>query len=224
MPKTVLRSAPPAVPAVRPSDPARPENVALRGAAAGFRPLRGGIYTYTRRYVSPLALRPSDIVIEDIAHALALVNRFAGHTSRPISVAQHSVYVSRLCEGPHALQALLHDASEAYLGDVTKWLKAEPEMEHYRRAEARAQRVICRVFGVSSRLHTTVEVADRLMVRYEAFHVWGPRMPLFQRPDYPPPTPEECDRVGAWKPWPWKWARESFLERFHTLLQYKDRV
>lgn len=49
------------------------------------------ICTYTGRKFYPLDPRPEDVCIEDIAHALALVNRFGGHTRVPYSVAQHSV-------------------------------------------------------------------------------------------------------------------------------------
>src|SRR4051812_2148358 len=96
------------------------------------------ILTYTGKHVNPFDLKPDDICIEDIAHALALCNRFAGHTKRPMSVAQHSVYVSRLCPN-YRLAGLLHDASEAYLGDVTKWVKSTHEFEAYREAEDRIQ-------------------------------------------------------------------------------------
>jgi hypothetical protein len=59
---------------------------------------------------------------DDIAHALARINRFSGHTREPYSVAQHSVYVARAVArySPKlGLAALLHDAHEAYIGDIT---------------------------------------------------------------------------------------------------------
>jgi hypothetical protein len=128
--------------------------------------------TTTNRRVNPLDLQPEDVSIHDIAHALALCNRFAGHTSQPISVAQHSVWVSLMCDNGTdyeiPMAALLHDASEAYLGDITKWLKASPEMKAYRDVERRATRTILRAFNCESGLVEDVEEADKRMVCWEA--------------------------------------------------------
>lgn len=68
--------------------------------------------------------RPTDIDIRDIAHGLALINRFAGASEFPVTVAAHSLIVAKLmCHrkaSPAAqLAGLLHDAHEAYLGDIT---------------------------------------------------------------------------------------------------------
>lgn len=72
--------------------------------------------------------------IDEIAHALALINRFTGHTKRPYSVAEHSLLVWSIAarEGASTaaqLAALLHDAHEAFTGDVAspvKWAIGEP--------------------------------------------------------------------------------------------------
>lgn len=72
--------------------------------------------------------------IEEIAHALAQINRFTGHASRPYSVAEHSLLVATIAAHEDAspvaqLAALLHDAHEAYVGDVSspaKWAIGQP--------------------------------------------------------------------------------------------------
>lgn len=168
------------------------------------------ITTFTRRVVDPLNLQEKDICIEDIAHALALCNRFAGHTRMPISVAQHCCFVAEICEGDYEIQALLHDASEAYLGDVTKWVKHAPLMSGYREAEERAQRAIYRRFGCQEEMHPCVERADKLMVRVEAYYGYGTDH-SFSRDDYPPLSKEEKGKFSHWVPWNWMDAEREFL-------------
>jgi hypothetical protein len=64
-----------------------------------------------------------DIDINDIAWSLAHMLRFNGHLLIQISVAQHSICVSELVPEPLRLAALLHDAHEAYLGDIVRPVK-----------------------------------------------------------------------------------------------------
>jgi 5'-deoxynucleotidase YfbR-like HD superfamily hydrolase len=67
--------------------------------------------------------RVEDVDISDIAHALSWKYRFGGHLDRPFSVAQHSLAVARIVKPEYAFEALLHDASEAYLPDVLSPIK-----------------------------------------------------------------------------------------------------
>lgn len=175
------------------------------------------INTYTGRRVNPLALQLEDICIDDIAHALALTNRFCGHTKFPVSVAQHSVFVSRIVPPEHQLQALLHDASEAYLGDVTRWLKRHAAMAMYRSAEDRAMAVINTKFGCRVEEHPDVTRADEFLVRLEcerAVPHWNPG------PGALPPTTREERRdykMNTIPQWSWKTARAVFLAEFRRL-------
>lgn len=108
---------------------------------------------------------PGEIVIADIAHALSNACRFAGHTHRHWSVAQHSMCVSDLVPEEHKLQALLHDATEAYLCDIpTPFKKALPE---YGTLEAQLWRIIAKRFGVAEELHPSVKEADAVMLMTE---------------------------------------------------------
>lgn len=66
----------------------------------------------------------SVFTLDDIAWGLAHIYRFNGQTHQPISVAQHSINVSYLVDPRIARAALLHDAAEAFLGDITTPLKA----------------------------------------------------------------------------------------------------
>jgi hypothetical protein len=74
------------------------------------------LFTGTRYW--PESPEPRDIDVRDIAHSLARINRWNGHTWNEFSVAQHSVLVSRLLPGRLKLFGLLHDAGEAFLGDI----------------------------------------------------------------------------------------------------------
>ena len=69
------------------------------------------------------APQTSDIDIEDIAWSLSNIMRFNGHLSTQISVARHSLEVSRLVPAELQLAALLHDAHETYVGDVVRPVK-----------------------------------------------------------------------------------------------------
>lgn len=82
----------------------------------------------------------SDFTLHDIAHGLGRVCRFAGHTNRFYSVAEHCVHVARLVPVELGQAALLHDAAEAFIGDVTRPLKAL--LPEYRAIEARIEYVI----------------------------------------------------------------------------------
>ncbi len=86
------------------------------------------ITTFSGQDFDPINIDHGKILIEDIAHALSLLCRGNGHLKHFYSVAQHSVNccIEAQARGYSAkvqLICLLHDASEAYLGDVTRPLK-----------------------------------------------------------------------------------------------------
>ena len=187
------------------------------------------IYTFTHQSLNPLDPQMDQIRIEDIAHALACCNRFAGHVREPISVAQHSVYAAHLCP-TDSLQALLHDASEAYLGDVTKWLKATPEFTAYRLAEANLQRKIYSKFGCAIEDSEEVKRADNLLVRFEMNYGFNGSVTVGAlNPErdlhYPPLSSEEIESVNrlyrGYTYWGWKEAERRFLETYDYLTRSK---
>lgn len=85
----------------------------------------GWMITASGRRFYPVAPHAADVCIEDVAHTLSNICRFGGHTSRFYSVAQHSVMVSKHVPGPLAIYGLLHDAPEAYVGDMIRPLKEQ---------------------------------------------------------------------------------------------------
>ena len=81
--------------------------------------------TFTGHRFYPLSPRADEIDPVDIAHALSLLCRYGGHVDRFYSVAEHCVLMSHAVPAEHALWALLHDATEAYVVDVPRPLKRE---------------------------------------------------------------------------------------------------
>jgi len=108
---------------------------------------------------------PASINIHDIAHALSHLCRFTGHTGSFYSVAQHSVMVSRLSPKKLALEGLLHDASEAYLGDVSSPLKAL--LPDYRRIEDNVQLAIAHAFDLDYPFSLNIHYADMVALATE---------------------------------------------------------
>jgi len=127
--------------------------------------------TVSGRVIDLADPNPRDLVIGDIAHGLAHVCRFAGHLPMFYSVAEHSLLVMWiLYETPLRLHGLLHDASEAYLGDVSRYLKHSSFMDGYRILEHVMQGAIARAFKLpelSTAERHQLKVADNLAAVYE---------------------------------------------------------
>lgn len=108
-------------------------------------------------------LKPEDYEydIEEIAHSLSNLCRYTGHSNTFYSVAEHSVLVSRLVPDKLALTGLLHDASEAFVGDVSSPLKKL--LPEYRAIEDRIQQSIANHFGLEYPFPKEVHEADKRM-------------------------------------------------------------
>lgn len=108
----------------------------------------------SKTYFDLLDPKEYEIKSVDIAHHLSMLNRFVGGTPQPYSVAEHCLNVSAMLERRHnnpriELAGLLHDATEAYLGDVSGLLKKTDALAGYREIEDRLSRVIERRFGLN---------------------------------------------------------------------------
>ena len=121
--------------------------------------------TYTGIQFYAYDPRPEEVCIEDIAHHLALQCRYNGACREFYSVAQHSVHVSRVVSPVNALWGLLHDAAEAYLGDLIRPVKLG--MPQYREVEALVMEAVCARFGLCSPEPSDIKRADKLLLYTE---------------------------------------------------------
>lgn len=131
------------------------------------------IETYTGGEFRPFDPRPADVRLLDIAAGLAHTCRFGGHCRQFYSVAQHSMCVSREFETPRLrLFALLHDAGEAYLGDIPRPIKTE--LDRIESVERGILETVWTGLGVdppTAGEWERVMAADDRLLAYEADHL-----------------------------------------------------
>jgi hypothetical protein len=136
------------------------------------------IRTFCGRHVHVFDPRPDEIELLDIAHALSNQCRYNGHTNRFYSVAEHAVYVSWSC-GQFALEGLLHDAAEAYIGDLVSPIKRDPRASFFKEElEPPMERVIAQRFRLVYPWPAIVHDIDRCMIpaeRAQLFPDFGSR-------------------------------------------------
>lgn len=133
--------------------------------------------TFTERRVNPMNVTPNDVDIRDIAHSLARQCRFNGHCAGFVSVASHCIRVSfdvmdKTGSAMLSLRGLLHDAAEAYLGDMTRPMKYSGAFATYFQAEKIAEAAIAEALHVGTLADPAIKAADDRAVRYEFDHGW----------------------------------------------------
>jgi hypothetical protein len=104
--------------------------------------------------------------ILDVAHHLSNLARFNGATRVHLPVAQHSVWASYVCKPEVAYEFLMHDAHEAYVGDVTSPLKSI--LPDYREVENRVHGWCAEAFGYTYPTPLLVKRMDQLAYLTEA--------------------------------------------------------
>ncbi len=168
------------------------------------------ITTYTGKKFSFIDPQPEDICIEDIAHHLSLICRFNGACRVHYSVAQHSVLVAEMVPDKLIAQALLHDAGEAYYGDITSPFKRVLEavgcdccMEghKFKQILERVDKAIFAKFNIPWPISKEIKRADNLMFDLEYYN--------FMHGDIC--IPKEFAQQGAMVPWASENAEEYFL-------------
>ena len=136
------------------------------------------ILTYTITKFFPLQPVAADIHIEDIAHALSLMTRANGHFKHFFSVAKHSINCYKEAKARSyskriQLGCLLHDASESYISDLTRPVKAQI-LEYYE-IEEKLQSMIYGKFALGDLTEEETRIIkeiDDTLLYYEFWHSW----------------------------------------------------
>jgi hypothetical protein len=170
------------------------------------------IQTYSGLQFWPLSPRPEDVRIEDIAHALSMKCRYAGHCREFYSVAQHSVLVSENVPPADALWGLLHDAGEAYFADIVRPIKKSHPI--FDEIEAAIMASICDAFGLPPDQPESVSRADVVLLMTE-------RRDLLATPPRPWSLRAEPleEHIVPMQPFE---AEAVFLSRFRSLMSARD--
>lgn len=155
------------------------------------------IRTFTGKVFDLKIMDPESICIEDIAHALAHTPRFGGHLEKHYSVAQHCVMIAESCSKKNQLAALLHDASEAYMGDMPSPFKKM--MPEYKVIEGKLMQVIADKFGFPIPLPDEVKFLDRRYLDIEWTNL----------------VLKENDILEYWTP---EWAKARFINLYNHII------
>ena len=204
----------------RPGKPAKGQHIMLKATSLAMQEsesLADGpwIQTASGLKFPLLDVNPAAILLHDIAHALSMLCRFNAQCLRPYSVAEHSVHVSYEIAPHLALIGLMHDAAEAYLGDVPGPLKKC--LPAFYGIENRLIQAIGVKFGFVYPEKGTAEArelkrADIQLLIDEKAVLMAPEPEPW--PPAAPPT-KNPDRIQCWPP---AVAKAKFLARCQELL------
>ena len=167
------------------------------------------LQTYTGRAFVPADPDPELIDIRDIAIGLSRESRFNGHTQgeHPYSVAQHSVYASRVVPAEMALWGLLHDASEAYCKDLTWSVKTL--LPDYKELEIGILKAVAVKFDLPWPPPPEIKEADNRLLATEKRDLFPPEPAPWRE------LPDAYDfKIEAWLH---NAALTSFLLRFYAI-------
>lgn len=180
------------------------------------------IYTEVKsgKVLNILDLKEEDILIDDIAESLSKQCRFNGHCDGFYSVAQHSVNVMKVIEDEDLkIDALMHDAAEAYIGDIIAPVKNKTNIAEI---ESIVHNSIANKFGLYCRMPEEVHEADTRMLMTEKRDVvkstnfWGKKLSTYK------PYPKDVFQIEQlMSP---EEAKEAFLDAFYDLMKYHDYV
>lgn len=176
------------------------------------------IRVHSGRLIDLENLQPQDILIQDIAHALSNICRFGGHIPRFYSVAQHCCFVADLVPYPARLEGLMHDAAEAYIGDMVTPIKHLPSMYGFRALESKVEAAIAKAFGLGfGYWRNEIKAADGLAYVTESINFKGTvedsmreKFGIVVGPD---------GRVVELNVWTPEQAKVMFLDKFREIVE-----
>lgn len=143
------------------------------------------IQTVQATAVSLLRPKPGDFNVPMVAHSLGMLCRYNGHCDEFYSVAEHSVHCARIAlkvygKGPVAAYALMHDAHESVIGDISAPIKAAlgASGTALRDYERMLERVFCQRFlgteDMPQHIKDTVKRIDQTILMWEAEQIMKP--------------------------------------------------
>lgn len=168
------------------------------------------IRTFTGRKLHVPRPEPGDICIEDIAHGLACMPRWGGHTFKHYPVAAHAIFVAMLVPDEFKFDALNHDDSEAYLADIPAPIKYL--MPDYKRIEGEMMRAIADTLGFQWPPSPAVKYADAVALYAERCALF----PEFNAEDVPVAThPQLESLLRCWDFDDWcNWSEVEVASQF----------
>lgn len=171
--------------------------------------------TFSGRKYYPYDPRPEDFHIEDIAHSLSMLCRYNGHSKYFLSVAQHSVLMSQYVSEENALWALMHDAAEAYVGDMIRPMKCGGQMgADFQALEADTLITIAKRFNLPWPIPDEIHEADNRMLATESRDLLGGQIEPWSLDGAKPYD----DIIISWRPLQ---ANDTFLAVYHELTKRK---
>lgn len=177
---------------------------------------RGWMQTFTGVKFNVLHPRAEDVRIEDIAHGLAYTCRYGGQATRYYSVAEHCVIMSRFMPAArHLKQALLHDSAEAYIGDLIRPVKHQPELAEFRKIESKIEVQVFKRFGIDSTAESdkAVKLTDNRILIDEITQLMADPKMYLESPAFKGLAPLGVT-VRCWEP---ALAEHMFLNRYKDL-------
>lgn len=173
------------------------------------------LLTFSGIYVNLKTPKPETVRLLDIAHALGNECRFSGQCLKHYSVGQHCVLASHLVPNDFAMEALFHDATEAYLKDLPTWLKSL--LPEYKVIEENFEVAIRKQFGLELDPKKRAE-RKKIIKEYDY------KLLATEKRDLMPQDGEDWYFLKDVSPLPFKiepWSPEEtkkkFLERYEEL-------